>query len=158
MTRYRKRPEPERLLLKGLVALVGILGGALMWQAAGYPSLSHIGSNSAIPTGERIHVTSVHDGDTFRLGAERVRIIGMDAPEIGEGANCTTEQIMAMRARDYLSAALTSNNVRIVRHGHDVYGRTLAYVYVDGHDVAEAMLDAGLAKPYVRGVHGEWCD
>lgn len=160
MTRYRKRPEPERLpatrTLSALAVLVAVLAGALIWQKAGYLAFRDIGGANDIQVGEIIHVTSVHDGDTFRLGAERVRIIGVDAPEIGERANCTAEQVMALRAPDYLSAALASNNVRIVRHGHGVYGRTLAYVYVDGHDIADAMLAAGLAKPYVRGTHGEW--
>lgn len=45
----------------------------------------------------------VHDGDTFRIGSERIRILGMDAPEIGRGARCAREQDAAITARDFLA-------------------------------------------------------
>ena len=100
---------------------------------------------------------SVHDGDTFRIGRERIRVLGMDAPEIGRGARCAREQEAAVAARDYLAQKLTSSSVKIERAGHDVYGRTLARVYVDGSDVATLMLANGLARPYTRGRHPDWC-
>lgn len=102
-------------------------------------------------------VTSVHDGDTFRLGRERVRILGMDAPEIGEGARCPAEQAAAKRARNYLKIMLGSPKATMERHGHDVYGRTLARVWVAGKDIAEDMISKDLAKPYLPRHHGDWC-
>lgn len=100
---------------------------------------------------------SVHDGDTFRIGRERIRVLGMDAPEIGPGARCAREQNAAVAARDFLAQKLASSSVKIERAGHDVYGRTLARIYVDGSDVATLMLAQGLARPYTRGRHPDWC-
>lgn len=100
---------------------------------------------------------SVHDGDTFRIGRERIRVLGMDAPEIGSGARCAREQKAAIDARDFLRNRMDASEVRIERHGHDIYGRTLARVYVDGSDVAELMLANGLARPYTPGHHPNWC-
>lgn len=107
--------------------------------------------------GGYIGVTSVHDGDTFRIGHERIRVLGMDAPEIGDRANCDSEQRAAIAAREFLSGKIHGSNVRLERDGFNVYGRTLARVYVDGEDIAGVMLSAGLAKPYVPRRHGNWC-
>ncbi len=105
-----------------------------------------------------VGVTSVYDGDTFRVGAERVRILGMDAPEIGKGAKCAREQQAAVEARDYLRGVLSNSHIRMQRDGTDVYGRTLAYVYADGHNIADTMIQANLALPYRIGEHGRWCE
>lgn len=137
-----------------LAGIVAVLASALVWQNADRLRQLVV---SPPPAGGYLNFTSVHDGDTFRIGEERIRIIGMDAPEIGSGAQCPNEQQMAEASRDYLRHALSGNNVSVNRHGVDVYGRTLAYVYVDGRDIADTMIAAGLAKDYVRGTHGDWC-
>lgn len=100
----------------------------------------------------------VHDGDTFRIGSERIRILGMDAPEIGDGARCAREQDAAIVARDFLAGQLAVSEVSIERQGHDVYGRTLARVSINGQDIALIMLAKGLARPYTPGRHPNWCD
>ena len=78
------------------------------------------------------------DGDTFRNGRERVRIIGYDAPEMSQSRG------PAAKAR--LSQLLRSGTVTMVRHGKDKYGRTLALVYVNGKNVAEIMTAEGYVK------------
>jgi endonuclease YncB( thermonuclease family) len=146
--------------MKALAVVVALLALTLAWRSADPAALHELASlarPAAQAHGVRIHVTSVHDGDTFRIGAERVRVLGMDAPEIGGGAKCEAEQRAALRARDYLEAALQGDDLYIERDGFDVYGRTLARVYVNGRDIAPVMLAAGLARPYVPGRHGDWC-
>lgn len=49
-------------------------------------------------------VCTVIDGDTIRCGAERVRIMGLDAPEIR--ARCTAEYRLAVQARARLSVLI----------------------------------------------------
>src|SRR5437867_2758359 len=75
----------------------------------------------------------VVDGDTFRLHGERVRIVGIDTPERGQPESA--------RATYRLLTLLRSGPIAIVRHGRDVYCRTLADVYVNGWNVA-----AGLSR------------
>lgn len=159
--KFKKPPEPEHprtmQALKILAVIVVVLAAALLWQKIDYSSPSE--TNNFTEIGEALTgVTSVHDGDTFRIGYERVRVIGLDAPEIGNRANCTNEQNMAEKARARLRVALSSDNVRIARDGHDVYGRTLARIYINGTDIAPVMIAEGLAKPYVVGRHGNWCN
>lgn len=100
----------------------------------------------------------VTDGDTIRAGDERIRIIGIDAPELGKRSRCVAEQKAAEKARDFLSTALASGPVTITRQGEDRYGRTLAYVFVNGRDIADTMIDLDLGRPYMGGRRDGWCE
>lgn len=69
----------------------------------------------------------VIDGDTIRCADERVRLVGIDAPEMPghcrQGRVCTPGDPFASKA---LLEALTANGgVRCLRKGLDRYGRTL---------------------------------
>lgn len=57
------------------------------------------------------------DGDTIRYGTERIRIRGSDTPELTEAGGFDVTQRLATLLRD--------GQIRIVPHGHDVYGRML---------------------------------
>jgi endonuclease YncB( thermonuclease family) len=97
------------------------------------------------------------DGDTVRLGAERIRLIGLDAPELH--GKCREEKRLAIRARDRLTELLATDDVEIIRSARlDKYRRTLAIIRADGVDVARVLISEGLARPY----HGErrqsWCE
>jgi endonuclease YncB( thermonuclease family) len=79
------------------------------------------------------------DGDTFRIGADRVRLRGIDTPELNEPGG--------QAARQRLEQLLKEGPIRIVPHGQDVYGRTIADVFVDGRNVADVLRQEGYAKP-----------
>lgn len=83
----------------------------------------------------QVHVV---DGDTFRYGTERIRLRGIDTPELNEPGG--------QAARLRLETLLRSGPVHIVPHGRDVYDRTVADVYVDGQNVAEMLAQEGYAK------------
>jgi len=92
------------------------------------------------------HIVAI-DGDTIYVGEEKVRIIGMDAPETYQ-ARCESERLRGQRATAHLRGLLASGAVTLRRQGRDRYGRTLAHVYVGGRDVARLMIEAGHAVPY----------
>jgi endonuclease YncB( thermonuclease family) len=81
----------------------------------------------------------VVDGDTFQYGAERVRLRGIDTPELNESGG--------QAAKLRLAELLRSGSVRIIPRGQDVYDRTVADVFVDGQNVAEMLSKEGYAKP-----------
>jgi endonuclease YncB( thermonuclease family) len=81
----------------------------------------------------------VVDGATFRYGPERVRLQGIDTPELNE----TGGQAARLRLEEWLHRG----PVRIVPHGRDVYDRLVADVFVDGQNVAEMLAQEGYAKP-----------
>jgi len=88
-------------------------------------------------------VASVHDGDTLRLeGGERVRLWGIDAPEL--------KQPYGIQARDFLARLVEGKSVHLRLHGEDRYGRLLAEVELGGRSVNEMLLSAGLAWWFKR--------
>jgi endonuclease YncB( thermonuclease family) len=103
-------------------------------------------------------VPAATDGDSIRLGAESIRIVGLDTPELGR-PGCMSEYHAALRARDRL-AELLAGGVVIHRRGRDLYGRTLAVVRdLAGRDLAEVLIAEGLARPYTgRTRRSPWCD
>jgi len=109
--------------------------------------------------GDRIHIV---DGDTVALPcdpakgiypgcAERVRLVGIDAPEVGSHARCPAELVAGLDAKAALAGLIRGHGVEITRTGRDRYGRTLARLTVDGRDVDAAMLTAGVAIPWAPG-------
>ena len=98
----------------------------------------------------------VIDGDSLACGSERVRIVGLDAPEIR--ARCPAEYRLAVQARARL-AVLIAAGVTLHPQGRDRYRRTLAVVRDrSGPDVAEVLIEEGLAREYHgRGRRGGWC-
>jgi micrococcal nuclease len=106
--------------------------------------------------------TSITDGDTFRIGDERIRIRTIDTPEIMR-PRCKAERRLAIEAKVALRELIEGRDVEIVRHGKDGFGRTLADVIVDGQDVGETLVARGLALPWRDGIAAravrvlKWC-
>ena len=99
---------------------------------------------------------TVIDGDTFAFGGQRIRIAGIDAPEI-HPPRCMEEARLGLAATAKLKQLLTSGTVTISGSGHDQYGRELREVRVNGQDVGEAMISAGLARSYKGEKRQGWC-
>lgn len=91
----------------------------------------------------------IHDGDTISVRLDkspqqltRVRLIGVDAPELAPGE-------FGEIARDYARSLLQNQKVKLVydEEKYDKYGRTLAYVYLqDGTFINARLIERG----YVR--------
>jgi endonuclease YncB( thermonuclease family) len=99
----------------------------------------------------------VVDGDTFWIDGQKVRIAGIDAPET-HPSRCEDEARLGNRATEQLHALLNSGAVTMtgIDRDRDRYGRLLRNVAVNGADVGEAMIAAGVAREYGRG-RRSWC-
>ena len=84
-----------------------------------------------------LHVRAV-DGDTIRVGGERIRLRGIDTPELSE--------FDGPAAKHRLERLLGSGSIRIVPHGRDVYNRLVADVFVNEQNVAEILRSEGFSK------------
>jgi len=98
----------------------------------------------------------VVDGDTIRLGRERVRIMNIDAPETENRARCNAERRLAAVATMKLTEIIMGERLEIERHGKDRFGRTLAYIRVRGADVGEMLIMARVAVRWGNG-RPDWC-
>lgn len=78
------------------------------------------------------------DGDTIRVGGERIRLRGIDTPELDEPEG--------LAAKQRLEALLRSGPMEIIPHGRDVYDRLIADVFVNGQNVAELLESEGFMK------------
>ncbi len=111
---------------------------------------SPISSDDTIPTGRRVVIERVVDGDTIVVDrGERVRLIGIDTPESVKPG--TPVECFAKEASRYLES-LVPVGTRVVLVADvepiDQYDRTLAYVYRvdDGLFVNEALVADGYAN------------
>lgn len=101
----------------------------------------------------------VIDGDTIEV---RIRLANVDAPEV-HGA-CDAERRLAAAASEFVAAAMAGAKqlAIVVNPGRpfDRYGRVLATVTVDGADLGEALVAAGLAHVWrgSRAKSGSWCE
>ena len=98
----------------------------------------------------------VVDGDTIRLGRERIRILGIDTPETANRARCDAERQLAAKATMTLTEIIMGHRLEIQRDGKDRFGRTLAYIRISGADVGEMMIRARVAVRWGNG-RPDWC-
>ena len=101
---------------------------------------------------EAVLVRRVVDGDTIDVATiGRVRLLGIDAPEIGRGFD--TSAPFALEARTRLATLVLNRWIRLEQDGAplDTYNRHLAYVITeDGVFVNAVLVREGLARVTAR--------
>ena len=101
-----------------------------------------------------------YDGDTITFNLPnlhpiignkiRVRLNGLDTPEIR--GKCDKEKYNAEQARDMVTDILKdAERIDLKNMGRGKYFRIVADVYVDGENLAEALIDSGMAVKYDGG-------
>jgi len=102
-----------------------------------------------VPSGERTpaRVTKHTDGDTLWLsGVGKVRLIGIDTPEVYGGVECFGRRASAFVERLLPLGSRVSYRLGVERR--DRYGRALAYVYLDDGRLLNLLLvRRGYARP-----------
>lgn len=102
---------------------------------------------------ERVRISFVQDGDTLTLNdGRRLRLIGIDTPELGERGD--PAEPGAVAARDRLRQLMFMHrqqlSLRLDREREDHYGRLLAHAFVgDGRNLVELMLATGAGAQIV---------
>lgn len=99
-------------------------------------------------------VVAVVDGDTIDVktstGEERVRLIGIDTPEISRDGGA--DDCYAQEARTYLDQLVYGHDVELVsdptQADADQYGRLLRHVLIEGQSAAQLAIEAGAGTEY----------
>ena len=99
-----------------------------------------------VPPPVRGHAEAI-DGDTLRLGQNRIRLVGLDAPEIDQTCRAPdgAEWPCGRESRRFLAEIILRQDVDCRPTGRDTYGRTLAQCSVDGADLGRSLVGAGWA-------------
>ena len=138
-----------------LLGLALALAGCAPDPETGRTTLSGLAPSASV----RPVVTRIVDGDTLHVSDldERVRLIGIDSPEVGGDTECYGSE-----AADHLAGLIqpgTEVEIRFDVETFDRYGRYLGYVYRISDDlfVNERMVSDGYAQistfpPNVRHV------
>ena len=141
--KFFSKRKPARLALL-LVAAV------IVWYFEGPETLQWPDRSSDLPAGkvtvEKWEVRVI-DGDTFEIRGLRIRVLGIDTPEMSNPEYGMKEaQPYAMEAKLYARSLVDSASVvEYAPYRNDNYGRLLAHVFVDGELFGEKMILAGLA-------------
>lgn len=105
----------------------------------------------------------VIDGDTFKLGERKIRIVGIDAAEVH--AECPQEAQLAEAATVHLLELLNQGPFEMVARlddPHDRYGRELRTLRRRGQSgevilIADQMTNGGHARRYWGALRQKWC-
>lgn len=139
----RRRRAPR---FAGLALFALMLGGLALFQA--WQSRAVI----APPTPNLLGVEAV-DGDTLRAEGQRIRLSGIDAPELAQTCRDARGRAWSCGAASHsrLAALVAQGGVTCAKRGEDRYGRMLATCSANGvADIGEAMVRDGHALNYGR--------
>lgn len=96
-------------------------------------------------------ITKVTDGDSLRAGEIRIRLHGIDAPEMRQICQAGGDYSCGKSAQAYLASVLGRNVTLKCDHlDTDRYGRFVMRCYHRGVDISAGMVRAGWALAYRR--------
>lgn len=134
-----------------VVPALAIIGLAVAYAVVDKPSPSSAGvpvraERDPTLSGRPTHVT---DGDTIRFGRTRVRLHGVQAPEL--------DTIDGVRARAALVAIIGAGEVSCEDTGERSYHRVVARCFdAQGRDLSEQMVREGWATDWQRFSGGRY--
>jgi endonuclease YncB( thermonuclease family) len=126
---------------------------------------------SAVPAmADSYKINRVIDGDTVEIAVDflpsplppklSVRILGIDTPEKAPRAKCEAEAEKAKLAKWFTQRAVEeANRIDInIREWDKFGGRVLGLVFIDGQNLGDMLIKAGLARPYKGEAKSSWCE
>lgn len=145
---------------------IAVIAGLLAPLPGGAAAPTRSAAAGAFPGPIHAEVLKVVDGDTLSVRAliwigqelkTTVRLDGVDTPELR--ARCPEEREKARAARDLARRLVGDGPVVLTEIEPDKYGgRVRARVRTaKGLDLAQALIKAGLARPYKGEKRAGWC-
>jgi endonuclease YncB( thermonuclease family) len=125
-------------------AILGVLAAA--WCVWG----EDVGVPFPAPEGAIVGTASVIDADTLDIRSERIRLVGVDAPESGQKCKDASGALVrcGSTAANALDAWINRNPVTCASEGTDRYQRVLGKCSVRGQSVQDWLVRNGYAVAY----------
>ena len=94
---------------------------------------------------QKIHVDRIIDGDTIESGNRSIRLLGINTPERGEK--------YYNEAKEFLEDLILNETVSLEfgKDREDQYGRMLAYIFYNGENSNQKIIENGFANYYFLG-------
>jgi endonuclease YncB( thermonuclease family) len=125
----------KRLIKQLLISIIIIIAGALVALQIDRLSDEHYRGDF-----------KVVDGDTLRLGNERMRLMGFDAPELKQRCGGEADSwACGEAAKQALQTLVARGDFRCEGGKSDKYGRRLVFCFVGDEDVGALMVRSGMA-------------
>ncbi len=141
--------HPKRCGMRNLLILTLIIGIAALALrhplspfALAPPPIENVAARFALCP-KNANSACVIDGDTFRYKGRRIRMIGIDAPELFP-ARCAAERQKGEAARTALRDLLNTGAFMMTGDARDKYGRELRTITRNGKDLGMVLADKGL--------------
>lgn len=137
-----------------IVTMVSLAVAVTAWEAVAF----WLFPGPMIVSGRVLDGHSVVDGDTLRINGQRIRLYGIDAPELDQ--TCADGWPAGEMARRSLAGIVTTRPVTCHYVKTDIYRRSVAVCRVDGEDLGAALIRSGMGIAYrtqsLRYVLPEW--
>ena len=134
----KRKPFSFKTPLIVLLSIIAI--SACIFLATKLLSIGVNGTGTETDTGNGTLILRAIDGDTLEFNGEIIRLLCVDTPEEGkEGYD---------EAKAFLSSQASLEDIRIERHGLDMYNRTLAWVYSGKTLVNKEIIDKGYGSVF----------
>jgi endonuclease YncB( thermonuclease family) len=136
--------------------LAGVLGIGVVYGYVRFDDLADAIGAPSVPTGTAgapVGTATATDGDTIRIGEERIRLHGIDAAEFGQtcASAAGARWDCGGAARERLAALLAAGPVACVSDERDLYGRLVAVcTAADGTPINATLVREGLAWAYIE--------
>lgn len=133
-SRFRRRRRSGRDFVLAFLLLVGVAVAAAWLETANTQSLDG--------------TFAVIDGDSLRQDSTELRLVGIDAPELGQSCwRNGTDWACGRAARDHLKT-LMRGTVRCEGHEQDRFERLLVRCMAGDMVINQAMVEAGFAVAF----------
>ena len=95
------------------------------------------------------NIVHVIDGDTIKIGNEKIRFSGIDAPELNQDCFKNGKKILCgVLAKKALLKKIGNKVPKCIIEGKDIYKRILAECFVNGDSLSKFLVRNGYAFAY----------
>lgn len=102
---------------------------------------------SALQAWSSRHTARVIDGDTIVLEGKKIRLLGVDTPEMARTRQGLKEECYALEAKLFLQSQLSGKKIKVKGDSkaakRDRFGRELAWLYVAGRLINQEIIAEG---------------
>ena len=95
------------------------------------------------------NIVKIIDGDTIKIGNEKIRFSGIDAPEISQDCIKNKKKILCgVLAKEALLKKIGNKVPKCISTGKDIYKRILAECFINDESLSKFLVRNGYAFAY----------